>query len=136
MGHSKQYLGLDIGEKRIGVALADDVVRIAVAYDTIPMDEASFRGDIASLVTGHNIGVIIIGYPRNQSGEVTAQTSYVEQKARELADIDAKVVFQDESLTSVLAEERLQSRRGAYSKGDVDSEAATIILQDYLEQKA
>jgi RNase H-fold protein (predicted Holliday junction resolvase) len=52
-----------------------------------------------------------------------------------LRDIDATIVFQDESLTSVMAEKRLESRGGLYSKGDIDSEAAAIILQDYMEQR-
>jgi putative Holliday junction resolvase len=134
MSHNKQYLGLDIGEVRIGVATADDVVRIAVPYDTIAMDEATFRKDIVDLVVANNITTVVIGYPRNQSGEPTAQTAYVEQQASELADIDAEVVFQDESLTSVMAEERLKSRSQAYDKAAIDAEAAAIILQDYLER--
>lgn len=76
---------------------------------------------------------LVVGYPRNQQGEATAQSAYVEAFADKLADI-AKVVFQDESLTSVLAESRLKSRGKPYVKGDIDKEAAAIILQDYLEQ--
>lgn len=133
MSQTKRYLGLDIGEVRIGVAMADSTVRIAVAYDTVAMDERTFRQDIAELVTQHDIDTIVIGYPRNQSGEPTAQTAYVEEKAKELDDLDADIVFQDESLTSVLAEERLNSRGIAYTKEAVDAEAASIILQDYLE---
>ncbi len=133
MNHAKQYLGLDIGEVRIGVATADDSVRIAVPYDTIAMNEATFRKDIVDLVVALGASTIVIGYPRNQSGESTAQTAYVEQRANELQDIDANVVFQDESLTSVLAEQRLKARSRSYDKAAIDAEAATIILQDYLE---
>lgn len=125
-------MALDIGEKRIGVALADDAVRIAVPYDTIAMNEATFRADIVRLVVAHGADTVVIGYPRNQAGETTSQTEYVEQMTAQLEDIDAKVVFQDESLTSVIAEQRLQAK-GIYQKEDVDKEAAAIILQDYLE---
>ena len=133
MSHSKQYLGLDIGTTRTGVAVADSAVKIAVAYDTIAMNEATFRADIAKLVTQLNIDTIVVGYPRNQSGEPTQQTEYVITQAEQLQDMDAKIVFQDESLTSVAAKERLGARGGAYNKAAVDAEAATIILQDYLE---
>ena len=135
MSQNKQYLALDIGEVRIGVATADDVVRIAVPYDTIAMNEATFRKDIVDLVVETEASTVVVGYPRNQSGVPTAQTKYVEDRVAELQDIDAEVVYQDESLTSVMAEARLKSSGRPYSKGAVDSEAAAIILQDYLEGK-
>lgn len=133
MPSSKNFLCLDIGMARIGVATADSSVRIAVPYDTIPMRENDFRQDIASLVTALDISTIILGYPRNQSGEPTGQTAYVEARAAELDDLDAKVIFQDESLTSVLAEQRLKARNEPVTKEAIDAEAACIILQDYLE---
>ena len=133
MSQARRYLALDIGEVRIGVAMADDAVRIAVPYDTIAMDETRFRQDITQLVAQHTITTLVIGYPRNQSGEATRQTEYVEHMAAQLHDIDATVVFQDESLTSRLAEDRLRARGGTYTKADIDAEAAAIILQDYIE---
>lgn len=135
MSQSKQYIALDIGEARIGVATADGAVRIAVPYDTIAMNEATFRKDIVDLVVATGASTVVVGYPRNQSGEPTAQTAYVEQRAAELEDIDATVAFQDESLTSVIAESRLKARGQAYDKAAIDSEAAVIILQDYLESQ-
>ena len=71
--------------------------------------------------------------PRNQSGEPTKQTAYVEEFVKTIAelDIDAEIVYQDESLTSVQAEARLGTR--IKNKGEIDAEAASIILQDYLE---
>ena len=135
MSRNKHYLCLDIGEVRIGVATADDGVRIAVPYDTIAMNDDTFRADIAELVTKLDISTIVIGYPRNQSGDATAQSRYVEAKAAELEDIDAEVVFQDESLTSVMAEDRLKRNGRAYDKADIDAEAASIILEDFLENR-
>ena len=55
--------------------------------------------------------------------------------AEKLEYMDVDVVFQDESLTSVIAEERLKSFRRPYTKEDIDAEAASIILQDYIEEK-
>jgi len=89
---------------------------------------------LARLVIDNRIDTIVIGYPRNQSGEPTAQTAFVEEFALKLRDFDADIVFQDESLTSVMAENRLKSRSTGYDKADIDSEAAAIILQDYMEQ--
>lgn len=129
----RTFLSLDIGQKRIGVATADTQVKIAIPYDTIEMNETQFREDVIELVTSTGASIVVIGYPRNQSGEPTQQTAYVEKMAEKLIDIDAEVVFQDESLTSVMAHERLGTRQ--YDKGSIDAEAATIILQDYMEQR-
>ena len=128
-----QLLGLDVGAARIGVALADTGVRIAVPSNVIEVNGHEVAA-VTELVLKHAINTIVIGYPRNQSGEPTQQTAYVEAFANTLKDIDAKIVFQDESLTSVIAEQRLNARRQHYTKGDIDSEAAAIILQDYMEQ--
>ncbi len=122
---------LDVGEKRIGVAVADTGIRIAIPLITLDVDGDEIR-TIAELVRSEGADKIIVGYPRNQQGESTAQTAYVEEFAEQLKDI-AEVVFQDESLTSVMAEDRLRQQGKPYSKGDIDANAAAIILQDYLE---
>jgi putative Holliday junction resolvase len=132
MSHSKTFLALDVGEKRIGVAIGDSAVRIAMPLETLETDGLEL-GRIARLVVGEKIHTVVIGYPRNQSGEPTAQTQYVEAFAEQLHDIAPHIAFQDESLTSVLAEQQLKSYGRPYSKGDIDARAAAIILQDYLE---
>ena len=131
---SSSYICLDVGEKRIGVAVADNAVRIAVAYQTIEVDGNEIQA-IAELVVSEGVDTIVVGYPRNQSGEATAQTAYVEAFAERLTDLTKTIVFQDESLTSVIAEQRLQSYKKPYTKGDIDAQAAAIILEDYLESK-
>lgn len=131
---SQSLVCLDVGEKRIGVAVADTAVRIAVAFDTIEVDGDELK-KIAEIVIREGAKTIVIGYPRNQQGETTAQTQYVETFAKQLEDIDAEIVFQDESLTSVIAENRLKAMKKPYSKGDIDAQAAAIILEDYMEQR-
>lgn len=130
-----KLIALDVGTKRIGVAKADSNVRIAVPYAAVEVDGNEFN-KIASLARAWDINCFVLGMPRNSQGEETKQSEYVRQFARELkrAIPEAKVCFQDESLTSVEAEKRLKSRKKGYKKGDIDSEAATIILQDFLEQ--
>ena len=83
----------------------------------------------------HNCArTVVVGYPRNQSGEPHAQTEWVESVAAKLKEMGIDVVFQDESLTSVRAEQLLSAQKRPFSKGDVDALAASLILQDYLEQ--
>ena len=130
-----KLIALDVGTKRIGVAKADSNVRIAVPYSAIEVDGSEFQ-KIASLARAWAINSFVLGLPRNASGEETEQSRYVRKFAKQLKETlpDAKICFQDESLTSVEAEKRLKGRKKGYKKGDVDSEAATIILQDFLEE--
>lgn len=129
---SRTLVCLDVGEKRIGVAVADVSVRIAVPFATIEVDGSEIES-IAEIVIKEAADTIVVGYPRNQQGEATAQTKYVENFVEKLESLDKKIVFQDESLTSVLAEQQLISHKRPYSKGDIDAQAAALILQDYLE---
>ena len=129
---SQSLVCLDVGEKRIGVAVADTSVRIAVAFDTIEVD-GNELDKIAEIIIRERAKTVVIGYPRNQQGETTAQTRYVENFAKQLEDIAEEVVFQDESLTSVMAENRLIDMKKPYTKGDIDAGAAAIILEDYME---
>lgn len=130
--NKQSLICLDVGEKRIGVALADTGVRIAVPFDTIEVNGSELQA-IADIIVREQSDVLVIGYPRNQQGESTAQSSYVEQFAKQLEDMGPTIVFQDESLTSVIAEQRLQESRQPYEKKDIDKHAAAIILQDYIE---
>ena len=128
---TRSLICLDVGEKRIGVAVADTAVRIAVPFATITVDGNEIEA-ISEIVIKENADTIVVGYPRNQLGEPTAQTDYVKQFASKLEDIAETIVFQDESLTSVLAEEQLKAHKKPYEKGDIDAQAAAIILEDYM----
>lgn len=134
MAQTSTYLCLDVGERRIGVAVGDTGVRIAVPFATVEVDGTELK-QIAELFIKENATAIVVGYPRNQSGEATGQTAYVEQFAGQLKEF-ATVIFQDESLTSVLAEQQLMASKKPYTKGDIDAQAAALILQDFLETRA
>lgn len=125
-------ISLDVGTKRIGVASASTEIKIAVPLPTIEVDGNEIEA-IAKIVRMESAETIVVGYPRNQAGEATEQTGYAEAFAGKLKGL-APIVFQDESLTSVMAEDRLKASGKPYEKGDIDALAASIILQDYLEQ--
>ena len=129
---AKNFLALDVGEKRVGMALGDSQIKIAVPFGYLERSDDIIK-QIIEVMLQHKISTVVVGYPRNQSGESTKQTDLVKEFADELSqiDIDADLVFQDESLTSVEAERRLGRVK---DKGQIDAEAASIILQDYLEE--
>ena len=130
-----KLIGLDVGTKRIGVAKADSTTKIAVPDGFINVNGQEFA-EIARLARLYSTTTFIVGLPRNNSGEETRQSLYVRQFARQLAMSipNARIYFEDESLTSVEAEKRLKARKKNFEKGEIDAEAATIILQDFLER--
>jgi putative holliday junction resolvase len=131
--NKKVYLGLDVGGRRIGVASGDSVARLASPLPTLTVNGEE-SGAIRRLV--HDMGVtdVVIGRPRNQSGEPTEQTKEIERfVTATIEPLHIPVHWQDESLTSITAEQRLLERKKPYSKADIDAEAAAIILQDFLE---
>jgi putative Holliday junction resolvase len=127
-----KVISLDVGEKRIGVAVGDREVHIASPLLTIEVDGKEFDS-IKKIVDDQSADTIVVGYPRSQSGDISDQTRYVEHFSERLDGVASKIVFQDESLTSVIAEQRLIGYKKPYTKADIDSQAAAIILQDYLD---
>lgn len=126
-------LGLDVGSRRIGVARAELDTKLAVPIETLVVDDTTTER-LVKLLTTEQPAVLVVGYPRNQSGEPTAQTAAVEEFVTTLrAAWSGTIVFQDESLTSVLAEDRLRQHGRPYDKADIDAGAAAILLQDYIE---
>lgn len=132
MDNKRVYLGLDVGTRRIGVALGDSIGRIAQPVSVVKVD-GSEAAQLKLLLQDNDVTDIVVGQPRNQSGEATQQTHLVREFANAvLAQFGLPIHWQDESVTSVIAEERLKSFKRPYSKGDIDAEAASIILQDFL----
>ncbi|MDO4753138.1 MAG: endolytic transglycosylase MltG [Candidatus Saccharibacteria bacterium] len=129
-----KIIGLDIGTKRIGVAKADSTTRIAMPVGYLEVDGSEWQ-KIARIANLNNTNWFVLGLPRSNEGNETKQTLYVRAFAKDLLQKipNAKIRFQDESLTSVEAEKRLKARKKPYQKGDIDAEAASIILQDFLE---
>lgn len=129
-----KILGLDVGEKRIGVAKVDSGTKIAIPIGFVNVDGSEWQ-EIASLARLNNTSLFVLGLPRSNEGNETAQSLYVRNFAKLLSEKipGARIRFQDESLTSVVAEERLKSRKKNYERGDIDAEAAAIILEDFIE---
>ena len=127
-------LALDVGGRRIGMAIGDNEVKIPRILPTLEMSPDVFN-EIIDIVTYEGVDAIVVGYPRNLSGETTDQTKVIEGFTADLQrHIDIQITYQDESLTSVRAEEILRERGKPYGKADIDAEAAALILRDYLER--
>lgn len=132
-----RILGLDYGEKRIGVALCDELGLTAQVLTTVI--RKSWRrdvGSIAALVEAYGVEKIVIGYPLRLDGTEGIQCEKVLRFARRLeAALGIPVIPWDETLTTKEAEEIL-SRSGVpprKRRGVVDRLAASLILQSYLD---
>jgi putative Holliday junction resolvase len=127
-------LGLDVGDRRVGVAVATIAARLPRPLVTLERGE-DFFDRLAEAVQQEDAGVLVVGLPRNLQGKATDQTQSVEGFVKELKEhLDLPVYMQDEAVTSKQAEAELQSRGKPYVQGDIDALAATYILQDWLAE--
>ncbi len=131
-----RVLALDVGEKRVGVALCDETQTLA--RPLLTLKRASKNEDFARLMAvcrEHAIERIIVGLPRTLHGEEGPQARRVRRYAAELqAALNLPIDFWDERFSSVDAQERLASAsRRLRARGEIDAAAAAIILQEYLD---
>lgn len=132
-------LGLDVGKKRIGVAGCDGTGLIATGLTTI--DRTSFAKDVEllkQLVEEREASLLVVGLPYTMNGMLGFQAEQVKKFATRLsAALQLPVEYIDERLTSVEAEQQLKElkRFSSRDKGAIDRRAATIILQQWLEQR-
>ena len=131
-----KLMALDVGTKRIGIALSDYLQVIATAHSTIPrLPEKNAIDTITKLAKENRVEQIIVGVPINMDGTKGFQAQDCEEFAQKLLGFD--IIFEDERLTSEEAENRLRSRKIDFrkNKGLVDMESACVILEQYLSRK-
>ena len=126
----RKFLGIDYGTRRIGLAIGDDETKLAHPLTTVGAAE------LADVITREGpFDAVVVGLPRNLDGTDTPQTLAVRRFTDDVLwrTHHIEAVFQDEAATSEVAEEQLKDAGKPYTKADIDAEAATIILQDYLD---
>ncbi len=125
-------VALDVGAKRIGVATAHVVARLAAPLQTLEVTDDIVQ-QILQILTEQQAVALVVGLPRGMEGQETAQTHAVEEFIGGFRQqITIPVYWQDEAVTSVLSEAALQTKKGSYTKGDIDAHAAALILEDFL----
>ena len=121
----KKYLGIDWGEKRIGLAMADEETSLALPFKTV-----SSLAELIAVIKEEEIDEIVMGSPKKMNGEAANNPlwlSFVEQLK---AKTDKPVNFLDERLSSLAADALSGEKK---DKAQRDEIAAAIILQDYLD---
>lgn len=130
-----RLLGLDIGEKRIGVAVSDELGMIASPVSTINAT-GDVIGDLRALIEKYSVRELIVGLPIGLSGREGPQAKQVRSVADALAsELQIPVVYSDERLSSTVAESALikQGTRREKRKQHIDAMAAAVILQGFLD---
>ncbi len=131
-----RVMSLDIGTKRIGVALSDYLLMLANGHcciDRTPEEKAI--EEILKIAKENNVKKIVVGLPYNMDGTLGGQADDCKNFASKLQGYD--IIYEDERLTSDLAEENLRNKKIDFrkNKGLVDIESACIILEQYLSRK-
>jgi putative Holliday junction resolvase len=131
-----RILALDVGKKRIGLAISDELGMTALGLETL--QRTRIREDLdrlAEIAERHNAGTLLIGRPLHMSGDESRQSEYTKEFAERVGErLRLPVVFWDERLTSAEAE-RLLRQAGAnlvQRKRAVDQMAAVLLLESYM----
>ena len=136
-----RYLGIDLGSKTIGLSMSDETLTIASAYKTIFFDNEDYPSTISKImeiVKENNIKKIVMGLPKNMNNTLGDRALITLEYKRLLEKaLDIEIIMMDERLTSVISNSVLieadLSRKKRKKK--VDSVAAQIILQSYLDKE-
>jgi|SRR3989344_598409 len=126
-----KYIGIDYGEKRIGVAVSDEGGTMAFPLNVIPNQQKKVLEYLKNLIAERGIGAIVLGLPLGFSMQETHST----KKARELGEflkkeLNIEIIFQNEVLSTAEVE-----KSGSAREGMVDASSAALILQSFLDNK-
>jgi putative holliday junction resolvase len=126
---NKTYIGLDVGERRIGVGRINEYAKISEALDVINTENTDVIESIKLIISEHQADGIVVGLPRGLDGQETDQTKYCIEFAQSLkSKLSIPVYMIDEAGTSLAADERIL-KSNEISR---DSVAAAILLEDFV----
>jgi putative Holliday junction resolvase len=134
-----RVIGIDHGSRRIGLAVGDTDTGLAFARPALRRRSLALDLDtIAVLARDEDAALVVVGLPRNMDGSEGPQAAAARDFGERLAAIGLQVAYVDERLTSWQAAEQLadEGRRVRRRSGEIDSAAARLILQEYLDAHA
>lgn len=133
-----RILALDVGKRRIGVAVSDPLRILAKPHSTLDRNRQA-PGKISAIVKEKEVDLVLVGLPLHLNGTEGEQALDVRGFAEKLAPAlpGIQIRFVDERLTTVEAQERLYDRRGSWRKNKdrIDAFAAASLLERYLNEQ-
>lgn len=134
-----KVLGIDYGEKRIGLALSSDDWLHAFHVRTVQQDDhKQIINELSAVCTEENVDTVVIGLPLESDGSKGDKALETERFGSQIAkELQVDVVYEDERLTSVMAQKLMTSvgKSERKMRGSLDEHAAQLILQSYLDRK-
>lgn len=133
-------LGIDLGSKRIGLAVSDGGGVLASPLATVARtnDRQALHRKLAALATEHEIDVVVVGLPLGLDGSIGRAAAGVEEEVEALRGVlDVPVVTQDERFSTVTAHQQLREAgvAGRRRRQVVDQQAAVVLLQSWLDAR-
>lgn len=128
----KTILGLDLGGKRVGLAISHGVIADSLGFlDFTNKDD--FYHKILEIIAQQKVELCVVGLPLDREGRETSQSKWTRIQATQIGEkINIPIVFQEESYTSFEAKEELAKIK---NKGDIDARSAVIILQRFIDEE-
>lgn len=136
---NKRIMGIDYGDKRIGIAITDPLCIFVYPLTTLNNDDKLLE-NIEKIIKEYCVETIVIGYPYKEDGSKWQVTENIEKFYDEMKrKFNLTIEFYDERYSSELAKNRVvqsvTKRSKRREKGVIDRNAAAIILEDYLKEK-
>ena len=128
--NQKNFLAIDWGKAKVGVALAHAETRVAVPYGIWPVDEKLWE-ILAEVLTVENIGTVVLGDPEHPEKSLETELVGVENK---LKDLGVEVVRINEMFTTKMAQAARREAEKKFISASDDAEAAKIMLSDWLDR--
>lgn len=131
----KNYLGIDWGSSKIGLAFADGETKMSFTYKTLKNDHKDSLQEIIEIIKKENIGTVVIGIPAyiNRKEAVHPGEKMGEELKKKIAQMGVDVIYQNEMFSTQIAHRNLKER-GMKKIGKIDDqEAARVILESYLD---
>lgn len=133
----RRILGLDFGEKRIGVSISDQTGKIALAYGLLAIsDQRQGIREIKKICQKEKIGKIVLGLPitlKGKEGQAAEKIRQFGQKLKE--EISLPIIFEDERFSTKEAEKILKQLKIKKGREKIDTLSAILILKQYLERE-
>ncbi|MBN1408314.1 MAG: Holliday junction resolvase RuvX [Calditrichaceae bacterium] len=138
MDIQKKVLALDIGERRVGLAVSDELGMLAHPFRTLKWEgQKNFINTIKQIIEEEHIAKLVIGIPYNLNGSMSKKTEEIKKISDQIQDqLFIEVIEIDERLTTKMAKQVLHAvgKKPSKNRDKIDQVAAVYILQSYLDR--
>ncbi len=135
-----RYLGIDLGSRRVGIAVSDPDAKVATALTVVDRKQVPLARRLDAIIEEYEVLALVVGLPRREDGSLGPAAESARDEAAQLeSELGIRVHLYDERYSTRIAAEAARaagvSRRKLAKKGSIDMLAATVILQGFLDRR-